>query len=45
MFLDVERDTQRLQVLSELKKLTQNSASEDYDSFRKVVRVGDWICM
>ncbi|EOA91274.1 uncharacterized protein SETTUDRAFT_162042 [Exserohilum turcica Et28A] len=43
MFLDVERDTQRLQVLSELKKLTQNSASEDYDSFRKVVRVGDWI--
>jgi lysyl-tRNA synthetase class 2 len=45
MFLDIERDTQRLQVMVELKKLaTQDGLDESFQSFRKVARLGDWIC-
>ena len=45
MFLDIERDTQRLQVMVELKKLTpQNDLDENYKSFKKVARIGDWVC-
>lgn len=45
IFLDVERDTQRLQIMVELKKLTQQDGlDESYKSFKKVARLGDWIC-
>lgn len=45
IFLDVERDTQRLQIMVELKKLTQQDGVDDsYKSFKKVARLGDWIC-
>lgn len=45
MFLDIERDTQRLQAMVELKKLApQDTLDENFRSFKKVVRVGDWIC-
>ncbi|EUC47767.1 hypothetical protein COCMIDRAFT_3247 [Bipolaris oryzae ATCC 44560] len=44
MFLDIERDTQRLQVMVELKKLTpQDGLDESFKSFKKVARIGDWI--
>ena len=46
MFLDIERDTQRLQVMVELKKLLSLDASleDGFKSFKKVARTGDWIC-
>jgi lysyl-tRNA synthetase class 2 len=46
MFLDVERDTQRLQAMIELKKLSTKDASleDGFKSFKKVVRIGDWVC-
>jgi lysyl-tRNA synthetase class 2 len=46
MFLDIERDTQRLQAMVELKKLIQldHSLEDGFKSFKKVVRTGDWIC-
>ena len=45
MFLDIERDTQRLQVMVELKKLTPSDGVEhSYKDFKKVARTGDWIC-
>jgi lysyl-tRNA synthetase class 2 len=45
MFLDIERDTQRLQVMVELKKLTEHtSLDESFKGFKKVARLGDWIC-
>ncbi|ENI04152.1 hypothetical protein COCC4DRAFT_24637 [Bipolaris maydis ATCC 48331] len=44
MFLDVERDTQRLQVMVELKKLApQDGLDESFKNFKKVARIGDWI--
>lgn len=44
MFLDIERDTQRLQVMVELKKLApQDGLDESFKSFKKVARIGDWI--
>jgi len=46
MFLDIERDTQRLQVMVELKKLIpQDGLDESFRNFKKVARVGDWVCM
>lgn len=46
MFLDIERDTQRLQVMVELKKLNpQDDLDENFKSFKKVARIGDWVCM
>jgi lysyl-tRNA synthetase class 2 len=45
LFLDIERDTQKLQVMVELKKLTpQDDLTDSYQSFKKVARIGDWIC-
>jgi lysyl-tRNA synthetase class 2 len=45
LFLDIERDTQKLQVMVELKKLTpQDGLTDSYQSFKKVARIGDWIC-
>jgi lysyl-tRNA synthetase class II len=45
MFLDIERDSQRLQVMIELKKLAaSDSLDEDFKGFKKVIRLGDWIC-
>jgi len=45
MFLDIERDTQRLQVMVELKKLDPEDGVEDsFKSFKKVARTGDWVC-
>jgi lysyl-tRNA synthetase class 2 len=45
MFLDIERDTQRLQVMVELKKLTaHDGVDEGFKAFKKVARIGDWIC-
>ncbi|KAI2481217.1 Lysine-tRNA ligase [Pyrenophora tritici-repentis] len=44
MFLDIERDTQRLQAMVELKKLTpQKNLDESFKNFKKVARIGDWI--
>ncbi|KAF1914156.1 hypothetical protein BDU57DRAFT_549393 [Ampelomyces quisqualis] len=44
MFLDIERDTQRLQVMVELKKLTpHDSLNDSFRDFKKVARLGDWI--
>ncbi|KAJ4366401.1 mitochondrial lysine-tRNA synthetase [Neocucurbitaria cava] len=44
MFLDIERDTQRLQVMVELKKLTaRDRLEENFKSFKKVARIGDWV--
>ncbi|KAL5120424.1 mitochondrial lysine-tRNA synthetase [Pleosporales sp. CAS-2024a] len=44
VFLDIERDTQRLQVMVELKKLTvRDGLEEDFKSFKKTARLGDWI--
>jgi lysyl-tRNA synthetase class II len=45
VFLDIERDTQRLQIMVELKKLTPQDGTEDsYKSFKRTTRLGDWIC-
>src|SRR5256885_399370 len=45
MFLDIERDKHRLQVMVELKKLAvRNNLDEDFKCFKKVARSGDWIC-
>ncbi|KAJ4292760.1 mitochondrial lysine-tRNA synthetase [Kalmusia sp. IMI 367209] len=44
MFLDIERDSQRLQVMVELKKLENHEAiSDEFKSFKKVIRIGDWV--
>ncbi|KAF1944632.1 lysyl-tRNA synthetase [Clathrospora elynae] len=44
MFLDIERDTQQLQVMVELKKLTVRPGfDEDFKDFKKVARLGDWV--
>lgn len=45
MFLDIERDAQRLQVMVELKKLTPSEdLDQSFKDFKKVARIGDWIC-
>jgi lysyl-tRNA synthetase, class II len=45
VFLDIERDTQRLQVMVELKKLDVHDGLEDsFKAFKKIARLGDWIC-
>jgi lysyl-tRNA synthetase class 2 len=45
MFLDIERDTQRLQVMVELKKLSAyDGVDEGFKAFKRVARIGDWIC-
>jgi lysyl-tRNA synthetase, class II len=46
MFLDIERDTGKLQVMIEAKRLvTADAGLEDvFKSFKKVARIGDWIC-
>ncbi|KAF1922885.1 lysyl-tRNA synthetase [Didymella exigua CBS 183.55] len=43
MFLDLERDTQRLQIMVERKKLSEHDSDEKFKSLKKVARVGDWI--
>lgn len=47
MFLDIERDTQRLQTMVELKKLVgiDSGLEDSFKSFKKAIRNGDWICM
>lgn len=44
MFLDIERDTQRLQIMVERKKLSEDDSDEKFRSLKKVARLGDWIC-
>lgn len=44
MFLDIERDTQRLQIMVERKKLSEDDSDEKFKSLKKVARIGDWIC-
>lgn len=44
MFLDIERDTQRLQIMVERKKLGEDGSEEKFRSLKKVARLGDWIC-
>ena len=45
MFLDIDRDTEWLQVMVELNKLdVQDKPSESFQNFKKVARIGDWIC-
>ncbi|KAF3002387.1 hypothetical protein E8E13_001953 [Curvularia kusanoi] len=43
MFLDIERDTQRLQIMVERKKLSEDDSEEKFKSLRKVARIGDWV--
>lgn len=43
MFLDIERDTQRLQIMVERKKLSDEDAEDKFKSLRKVARTGDWV--
>jgi lysyl-tRNA synthetase class 2 len=43
MFLDIERDTQRLQVMVELNKLTSQD-QDGFKSLKKIARIGDWVC-
>jgi len=46
LFLDIERDKQRLQAMVELKKLpTSKDSLEAFASFKKVARLGDWIAL
>ncbi|KAJ4330830.1 mitochondrial lysine-tRNA synthetase [Ascochyta clinopodiicola] len=44
MFLDIERDNQRLQIMVERKKLDQDGSEELFKSLKKVARIGDWVC-
>jgi lysyl-tRNA synthetase class 2 len=45
LFLDIERDTQRLQIMVELKKLTTpHDLDERFKNFKKIARIGDWVC-
>jgi lysyl-tRNA synthetase class 2 len=45
MFLDIERDSQRLQIMVEVKKLENyDEALEAFKAFKKVVGRGDWVC-
>jgi lysyl-tRNA synthetase class 2 len=45
MFLDIERDSQRLQIMVEVKKLESfDEALEAFKAFKKVVGRGDWVC-
>ncbi|KAH6643156.1 hypothetical protein C7974DRAFT_329128 [Boeremia exigua] len=43
MFLDIERDTQRLQIMVERKKLSEDDSEEKFKSLRMVARLGDWV--
>ncbi|KAF2787191.1 class II aaRS and biotin synthetase [Melanomma pulvis-pyrius CBS 109.77] len=45
MFLDIERDGQRLQAMIEVKKLMPGDTTleESFKSFKKVIRNGDWV--
>ncbi|KAH7079924.1 hypothetical protein BKA63DRAFT_230696 [Paraphoma chrysanthemicola] len=44
LFLDIERDTQRLQVMVELKKLTTpHDLNDRFKNFKKIARIGDWV--
>lgn len=43
MFLDIERDTQRLQVMVESKNLAAQGGLETFKAFKKVARLGDWV--
>ncbi|KAF2017794.1 class II aaRS and biotin synthetase [Aaosphaeria arxii CBS 175.79] len=47
MFLDIERDTQRVQAMIELKKLVAKDASleDGFKAFKKIVRNGDWVAV
>lgn len=45
VFLDIERDTQRLQVMVDLNKLeARENLIEDFKSSKKTLRIGDWVC-
>lgn len=44
IFIDIERDTRRMQIMVELKKLTPGDGVEAlYKSFKKLATKGDWI--
>lgn len=46
MFIDIERDTRRMQIMVELKKLaTEDGVEASYKSFKKLATKGDWIGM
>ena len=45
MFLDIERASQKLQVMIEVKKFENyNEALDGFKAFKKVVGRGDWVC-
>jgi lysyl-tRNA synthetase class 2 len=45
MFLDIERDMQRLQVMVDLNKLEpREHLNDDFKSSKKTLRIGDWVC-
>ena len=45
MFVDIERDCQRLQIMIEVKKLdNHDDALEAFKAFKKTVARGDWVC-
>lgn len=44
MFLDIERDAQRLQIMIEVKKLEDyENVLDAFKAFKKVVGRGDWV--
>ncbi|KAF2707276.1 class II aaRS and biotin synthetase [Pleomassaria siparia CBS 279.74] len=47
MFLDIERDGERLQAMIDLKKLIlgHGCLEDSFKSFKKVVRNGDWVAV
>lgn len=45
MFLDIERDMQRLQIMVDLNKLEpRDHLIDDFKSSKKTLRIGDWVC-
>jgi lysyl-tRNA synthetase class 2 len=45
MFVDIERDSQRLQIMIEVKKLdNHDDALEAFKAFKRTVARGDWVC-
>jgi lysyl-tRNA synthetase class 2 len=45
LFLDIERDAQRLQVMVDVNKLEpREHLVDDFKSSKKTLRIGDWVC-
>lgn len=45
LFVDIERDSHRLQIMIEVKKLENyEDALEPFRNFKRIVGRGDWVC-